>query len=725
MVSERLPETVRAKLDLLPASPGVYVFYAKPQRSLTNRRIAHAPQPERSAPERSHAPNEPALAPREEVRGEVLYVGKARSLRSRVRSYFQEGSSDVRAFIARLERELGDIETFVTQNEKEAALLENQLIKERQPRYNVKLRDDKEFLSLRLDTTAEWPRLQVVRKPRSDQARYFGPYHSATAARQTLRLVNRHFQLRTCTDTEFKARVRPCLQYQIKRCPGPCVVETDREAYAEQVRLVALFLEGRHDELVDDLQGKMSVAARELAYERAALHRDQIRAVERVRETQRVATASEVDQDVVGLFRQADQAEIAVLAVRGGRLVRVRTFGFVDVALPDDELVGSFLSRWYDQAPIPDEVLLSVNVEAREGFEAMLSELRKERPTGRSSRAARLMAPQRGPRKRLVEMAVENAAHAFEEKQRASDDVDRRLGEIQRKLRLPTLPRRIECIDISHSGGENTVAAIVALRDGQPDKARYRSFHIKQVRGGDDYGAIHEALLRRFRRGRDAKPGGPWELPDLVVIDGGKGQLGAALAARQDMQVEGLAIVSLAKEKENVLGEKLVDRVYLPGQKNPIPVHSTPALAMLALARDEAHRFSNEARKKLGKKATFASELEAIPGVGAKTRSRLLKELGSLRAIREADVTSLLAAGANRAQAQAIVQHFGYAASAGPESPATAPDVAPSEGPDTAVDTAVDTAAELQAGKRSERASFGEAERSALANAFESMFSDD
>lgn len=724
MVSERLPEHVRTKLDLLPASPGVYVFYAKPQRSMANPRTVRAPRDAGPSPENPSTSTSESLPPEADERarrGEVLYVGKARSLRSRVRSYFSESSSDVRAFIYRLERELGDIETFVTQNEKEAALLENQLIKERLPRYNVKLRDDKEFLSLRLDTTASWPRLQVVRKPRKDTARYFGPYHSATAARQTLRLVNRHFQLRTCTDTEFKARVRPCLQYQIKRCPGPCVVETDRDVYGEQVRLVALFLEGRHDELVNDLKGKMSDAAGELAYERAALHRDQIRAVERVRETQRVATARDVDQDVIGLYRQADQAEVAVLQVRGGRLVRVKTYGFNDVALPDDELVARFASLWYEQAPIPDEVLLATPLEALAGFAAMLAELRKTRPTGSSTRAPKVSTPQRGPRRRLVEMAIENAAHAFEEKQRATDDVDRRLGEVQRKLRLPRLPRRIECIDISHSGGEHTVAAIVALHDAQPDKSRYRSFHIKQVSGGDDYGAIYEALSRRFRRGRESKPGDNWELPDLVVVDGGKGQLGVALGARRDMQVEELPVVSLAKEKENVLGEKLVDRVYLPGQKNPIALHSTPALAMLALARDEAHRFSNEARKKLGKKRTFTSELDAIPGVGPKTRARLLQELGSLAAIRQADLTGLLAAGANRRQAQTILQHFGH----GPELAGGDPPRDPMRD-DPREEAARDERSDDEKAERDDarpRDEAREAERSALANAFESMFS--
>ena len=628
-------ETIRAKLETLPPSPGVYLF-------------------------RGHE-------------GAVLYVGKARSLRSRVRSYFQPGSSDVRAFIARLEHELGDIETFVAGTEKEAALLENQLIKEHQPRYNVKLRDDKEFLSLRLDPTAKWPRLEVVRRPRQDRARYFGPYHSASAARQTLRLVNRHFQLRTCTDAELRSRTRPCLQYQIKRCPAPCVFDVSRDRYGEQVEGVSLFLQGRHDELVEQLEAKMRVAARELEYELAALYRDQLRAVERVREDQRVAVVQNVDQDVVGFYRQADQAEVAVLEVRRGRLVGVRTFGLKDLSLPDDELVASFVAQYYAAgAPSPDELLLARAIEAMDGLAELLSE-------GRSTKT-KVLAPQRGARAKLLKMATENAEHAYREKRRAEEDVDARLAQVQERLRLPEPPHRIECIDISHTGGEETVAAIVALRDGAPDRKRYRSFHVKTVSGGDDYGAMHEVLSRRLRRGRERQAG--WELPDLLVVDGGKGQLGVALAALRDLRVENLPVVALAKEKETPLGDKRVDRVYLPGQKNAIPIHGTPALAMLALARDEAHRASNALRTKLGKKRRFTSGLDAVPGVGPKTRARLLRELGSLDAIRSASLEELVQAGATQRQARAVQEHLGAAAPAPPRA----------ERPDRSEEDAVDNA---------------------------------
>ncbi|MEM6956698.1 MAG: excinuclease ABC subunit UvrC [Myxococcota bacterium] len=617
-----LPAQVQQKLKTLPDRPGVYVFKGK------------------------------GLTPRPGGALDVLYIGKASSLRSRVRSYFQEGSSDVRAFVRRLAYEMTDLETFVTESEKEAALLENQLIKEQQPRYNIKLRDDKEFLSLRLNPAANWPRLEVVRRPRKDRARYFGPYHSATAARQTLRLVNRHFQLRTCTDQEMARRVRPCLQYQIRRCPGPCVIDVDRTAYARQVSDVGLFLEGRHDELVVKLEAQMKAAADALEYEQAAVHRDQLKAVDRARERQRVATVTSLDQDAIGLFRQGDLAEIAVLQLRGGRLVGVRTYD-LRPTLPDDELVAAFVTEWYARAPVPDEVLLPLPIEAMEGLAGALSERHRSRAV---RRATQVLAPQRGKRKKLLDLAFDNARHAFAEKERAKEDVESRLASVQAKLRLPTLPRRIECIDVSHSGGKNTVAAIVALENGAPDKARYRSYHVKQVNGGDDYGAMYEVLSRRFRRGRKGEKG--WDLPDLLVVDGGKGQLGMALAALRDMGAQ-LPVAALAKEKENPLGEKRVDRIYLPGQKNPIAVHGTPALSMLALARDEAHRFSNHLRTKLGKRRDFTSGLDAVPGVGPKTRIKLLSALGSLQAIQTASVEELRSAGATKRQAQAIVDMLG------------------------------------------------------------------
>jgi len=606
-----LDKAVHDKLAALPPRPGVYVF-------------------------RGHA-------------GEYLYVGKAASLRSRVRSYFQASTGDDRYFIARLDRELGDLETFVTETEKEAALLENSLIKEHQPRYNIKLRDDKEYLSLRLDEKLRWPRLEAVRKPKKDGARYFGPYHSATAARSTLRIVNRHFQLRTCTDRELESRTRPCLQYQIKRCPGPCVYEDIEQVYGQHVRHVGLFLDGRHDELAHHLTESMTAAADAQKYELAATYRDQIRAVESTQQVQRVALVADADQDVFGYLRRDDKAEVAVLMARSGKVIDVRTFALRDVRVPDDELIGSFVREYYLRGSfLPNEVLVATPIEAEGGLSEMLSE--------RAGHAVKLLRPQRGQKARLLRMAMENAAHAFNEKARAREDVEGQLQQVMQALSLPRPPQRFECIDISHLAGTHTVAAVVAFADGQPDRKRYRSFHVKNARPGDDYGAIHEVLLRRFRRAAKGDEG--WELPDLLVVDGGKGQLSMATRALSEIGIE-LPVAGLAKEKENTLGEQLVDRIYLPGRMNAIELRSGGrALQMLAHARDEAHRASNALRVKLGHKRQLRSELQDVPGVGPKTRKLLLKKLGSMKGVLAADEQTLIDAGATRRQASRIHAYF-------------------------------------------------------------------
>ena len=641
-----LPAHVLEKLDALPVQPGVYLF--------------------------------------KDAKGTVVYVGKAKSLRSRVRSYFQAGGSDIRYFIPILQRTVGDLETIVTATEKEAAILENNLIKEHRPRYNVKLRDDKDFLCIRLDVKHEWPRLSVMRrrsvgtskeaggegkagdKPGQDGAKYFGPYHSATSARRTLHLVNKHFQLRTCNDTELESRKRPCLQYQIKRCPAPCVYDVDHGWYEEQVGLVGKFLDGRHDELSRELRVRMHDAAKALRFELAAVYRDQLRAIDKVREEQNVVSVDEVDRDVIGIYREADLVEIALLYVRGGKLAEVATFSTKQAEIPDEEILAAFLAQNYEGSltAIPPEIIVPVEPDALLGIEEWIADQAKHKVT--------LIHPKRGARVDLLALATENAKHAFREKRRQKDDVDERLAQLQERLRLPTLPRRIEGCDISHLGGGDTVGAIVAMKDGLPDKSRYRTFHVRgtgaggELRGGDDYGAMYEVLARRFRRGMktNADASVPvaneppmsesdaeakrdrieWDLPDLFVVDGGRGQLGVALAAAKDLGLHDLPIVGLAKEKENVAGETLVDRVYLPGQKNPIPLRSHSAsLFFLARLRDEAHRFSNRARERLGKARRLRSELDDIPGVGPATKKALLEHLGTVAAIKRASAEELAA----------------------------------------------------------------------------------
>jgi excinuclease ABC subunit C len=642
------PEELETRLALLPARPGCYIFRDR--------------------------------------RGEVLYVGKAKSLRSRVRSYFQAGSSDDRAFLPFLRSAFGRFETIVTETEKEAAILENSLIKEQRPRFNVKLRDDKEFLTLRLDPAKQWPRLDLVRRPEPDRARYFGPYHSATAARRTLHLVEKHFQLRTCSDRDFETRKRPCLQYQIKRCSGPCVYDVDKGLYEQQVRSVSLFLEGRHDELSRELDARMRSASDELEFELAALYRDQLHAIESVRQQQRVVAVTDKDQDIVGLYREGDLVELAVLYVRSGRVIEAASFSQPRVEVPDREVIASYLRDHYgDDALgllIPDEIIVPVLPDGAEGVEEWISERRAALATaGRKPRKTQLFSPERGVRRQLLKLAQDNAQHAFLEKRRAEQDVDERLGRLQQKLRLPTLPRHIECIDISHLGGQDTYGSIVALRDGAPNKRNYRTYKVKVAAAGDDYGAIYEVLSRRFIRGKqasaedtgDERP--DWALPDLLVVDGGRGQLGVALAAARDLGLHQLKIVGLAKEKENVAGDKLIDRVYLPGQKNPVGLRpNAPELFILARARDEAHRFANRSRSKAGKRRRLASTLDGVPGIGPKTRQLLLRQLGGMARIRAATDAELLAIpGVTARHVKALRGHFAAAGAPEPGAASVAP----------------------------------------------------
>jgi excinuclease ABC subunit C len=497
-------------------------------------------------------PSDPGVYLMKDRRKKIIYVGKAANLRTRVRQYFQPATGDTRAFVPLLEGIVADIETVVTGNEKEALLLENNLIKRHQPRFNVKLTDDKNYLVLRLDARATWPRLEVVRKIADDGASYFGPYHSATACREALRVVNRHFQLRICTDHTLATRQRPCLQYQIKRCLAPCVLPVPPDEYAEQVRFVGYFLDGKNDELLADLRGRMKDAAGRTAFERAATLRDQIRALESVLESQRVVQDTSVDQDVLGFHRAGQAVEIVVLFVRQGKLVGNRAFSFGKQEFPDDEIVSSFLGLFYDlQAAPPMEVLLP--------FDIADARVKAEWLADKRGKKVDVLVPKRGPRRALVELARKNAAASFVSRRDRSQDSEATLGKLQRRLNLPKLPRTIECFDISHVQGSDPVASMVVFEDGEPAKTRYRTYRIKRAQGGDDFASMYEVLSRRFRRGREASADDdPWRLPDLLVVDGGKGQLGVALAAARDVGIDirpgaGLPIVALAKERDSMV----------------------------------------------------------------------------------------------------------------------------------------------------------------------------
>jgi excinuclease ABC subunit C len=598
--------------------------------------------------------------------GEVIYVGKAQSLRTRVRQYFRPGG-DERFFVAAgfLNREAAEVETIVVSTAKEALLLENHLIKRHHPKFNVKLRDDKQYLVLRLlDPTSVadesvqkrdvFPRVEVVRNIRDDNANYFGPYHSATSARETLRTLNRHFQLRTCTDHVLESRGRPCLQYQIKRCSGPCAIDVPPAQYAEQVTDVKMFLSGKNAELVQRLRGRMQERASAEDYEVAAALRDSVAAVERTLAKQNIVQDEFVDQDVWGLYREADTAEVAVLFVRGGKLVGRRTFQQKDQELPDAAVIAEYVQQYYATGTlIPDEVVVGVELEASDAIAEWLSQMRGKK--------IRLVEPRRGIRARLIELADRNAAASATSRRSKDSDIETLLQKVADRLSLVRPPKRIECFDIAHIQGSETVASMVTFVDGVPARGLYRKFKVRSV-DNNDFAAMYEVLTRRFKRGGDGDPA--WAWPDLLVIDGGKGQLGMAVTALTDLNVplggdKGVEVIGLAKERDLEAGSA-PDRIYRRNIKDSIPLRSnSPELYVLARIRDEAHRFANTFHRDRRSKQTLRSELDTIPGIGVTRRRRLLKHFGSVRAIRQASVDELAKApGMNRKAAEAIAAHF-------------------------------------------------------------------
>lgn len=567
--------------------------------------------------------------------GEVIYVGKAKNLRARVRQYFQEGTHDYRAFVGLLGGLLSDLETRVTRSEKEALLLERELIRNHEPRFNIIWRDDKQYLCLRVDTRHEYPWVEVVRNVKEDGARYFGPFHSASAARQTLRVVNRHFKLRTCRDSVLYNRKRPCLEHQIGRCPAPCVFEIDREAYAENVDDVLLFLDGKGQELAKRLEGRMWAAAQREAFEAAALYRDQLRAVEKTLQRQKVAFAHLKDQDVFGLYREGEDVCLAVVEVRAGRAQNIPLRLFEGLAADDETvLVSAALQRYTDGLSLPDEVVMPRALDDAEALSEVLSEVRGKK--------VRVIAAQRGDRRELLELAAENAAHGFVEQRRKSGAIERTLEGLKRKLRLRRMPARIECFDISNLGDSHIVASKVAFTEGQPDKKRYRHFKVRQGKGQDDFASMYEVLTRRFRRGLEES-----DLPDLVVIDGGKGQLNVARAVFSDLRIEDVELVSLAKSRlqgadEHDKAVRSAERVFVPGAKDPIVLRQSSAeLLLLARIRDEAHRFAITFQRSTRQKAKLRSSLDDIPGIGPNKRRALLAHLGSLKRVQEASPEEL------------------------------------------------------------------------------------
>ncbi|MFT4624819.1 MAG: excinuclease ABC subunit C [Myxococcota bacterium] len=581
-------------------------------------------------------------------RGKVLYVGKAGNLRGRVRQYLT--GSDERTMVPFLVSRAHDVEVVVTVTEKEALLLENHLIKEHRPKYNVKLRDDSNFLHLRIDLAERWPRYTLTRYIRNDKAKYFGPYHSASKARQTLAFVGRAFPLRTCTDSVLRSRTRPCLLFQMGRCAAPCVDAVEEAEYGAIARQSTLLLQGRQREALTHLRERMLAHAAALEFERAARLRDLIISIEATLERQNVVDTKLGDRDVWGLFRQGSTGAVAVVPVREGRMGQPTAKVLPAMVGDDAEVLSSLLNSWYAEgSEIPDEVLVPARPADADALEEVMSDRRGRRVT--------LHVPQRGSKARLVELAEENARVRYLAETDEEARHVRAMRDLADALELAEPPRRMECFDNSNLQGTDPVAAMAVFIDGKPARAEYRRYRVKTVEGADDYASMREILDRRLRRGIDEG-----NLPDLIVVDGGKGQLKVAMAVLEDLGLHALPVCGISKPRtERKKGDRAAtDKIVLPHRKDPLRLSvSHPGLRVLQHLRDETHRSAIRYHRKVRNASNLASALEGIRGVGPRRRVSLLRALGSVEAVAMADVETIAAVpGVGMTVARAIKAAF-------------------------------------------------------------------
>ncbi|MDE3118694.1 MAG: excinuclease ABC subunit UvrC [Nitrospirota bacterium] len=585
-----------------------------------------------------HLPAQPGVYLMKNGKGEILYIGKALVLADRVRSYFLKGA-DHTPKTAVLVGQVADLETIVTRSELEALILESNLVKRHKPRFNVVLRDDKQYPYLRLPIKDDFPRLSIVRRVQKDGALYYGPYVPTNALRETLKVIRKVFPLATCEIDIDGTAERACIEFEIKRCMAPCTGNQSREDYHQIVKQVRQFLEGRDTELLDGLRAEMQAAAEQERFEEAARLRDRLLKIERTLEKQRVTQTASTDQDVIGLARQGAAVDLQMLFVRGGLLIGRKDFFWPDAAeAPDEELVRAAIEQFYNKDGLPPkELLVPTPLDDASLIEAWLSEKKGE--------SVRVLAPERGGKHQLLLLAEENAASAVADHLRNEATERLAADELKRLLRLDRPPRRIEGFDISNTMGEQSVASLVVWEEGQAKKADYRKFRIQTVQGANDFASMQEAVVRRYGDTEDLP------LPDLILIDGGLGQLAAAVEGLRQAGQAGLPIIGLAKAK----GEK-DERIFLPGRKNPIILHAaSPATHLLQRIRDEAHRFAITYHRNLRGKALIASRLDSIAGVGEVRRTRLLRRFGSLAHIARATDEELRdAAGVDAKTAAAI-----------------------------------------------------------------------
>lgn len=574
-------------------------------------------------------PDRPGVYIMKDHKGVVIYVGKAHSLRERVRSYFQKGAS-LSPRIESMTHHVADIEWMVTESDLEALILENNLIKKHKPRYNVILRDDKNYPFLRLYLEDGFPRIEVVRRIKQDGALYFGPYVPVNAMRETLKVIKRVFPLATCKIDLTRRYGRPCVEYEIGRCAGPCVGAVSEKDYKKIVRDVRLFLEGKDRDLLRSMKRRMNEEAERLNFEEAARIRDRIFRIEKVLERQRIVSAEVRDTDVIGLAREEESADLQVLFFRGGMLVGRKDIFYERCRdITDAEILLSFIEQFYSRdVLIPYEILLPAGIADVELVEIWLS----ERRNGRVS----ITVPRRGKKLGMLRLAIENAREAIKGHGRKVEEKDRGVEELRQLFDLSVVPDRIEAFDISNIFGAEAVGSMVAWERGKFRKDEYRHYKIKTVVGADDFAMMQEVVKRRYSRLISAGI----ELPDLVIIDGGKGQLNAALAALEEVGIKDIGIIGLAKAKEEK-GE----RVFLPDRSEAIELDMrSPATHLLQRIRDEAHRFAISYHRKLRGKEAMLSGLDNIKGIGKARKLALLKYFGSIEALKSASIEDLMEA---------------------------------------------------------------------------------
>jgi len=574
-------------------------------------------------------PAAPGVYLMKDAAGNIIYVGKAANLSKRVRSYFTSGQK-LSAKAQRMVNRVRDIDFFVTSSEQEALILELNLIKRHRPRYNVSLKDDKTFPYLKIDIDNDWPRVYVTRRLEQNGGRYFGPFASARSVRQTLKVLKEIFPFRSCTKNITGSAPRPCLQHHIRHCLGPCIGAVSKDEYAEVIRQIVLFLEGKQEKVIRELESRMEEAARALDFEKAALLRDRIRAVRQVIEGQRLATRVRGEQDIIAFVQDKDRAYAQVFFVRSGWLVGRESFILEGTRSEEpSQIMASFVEQFYHSAPgVPPLLLLQHPLEDKAVIGDWLQ--------GKRGGGVRIQVPRRGSRKELVDIVAENARQGLEQlkiKRLAAPKVLKAaLDEIKRELKLPRLPSRLEGYDISNIQGKLAVGSMVVFEQGSPKTSCYRRFRIKTVPGADDYAMLAEVLSRRFKRFNSAAD--DWAvLPDLILIDGGRGQLNAAVSAIDKAGAGPVSIASLAKENEEIFIPRRAEPVVLP--------RSSPGLQLLERLRDEAHRFALGYHQKVRSRVGITSALDAVPGIGPKRRRALLKQFGSLAGIRRASPEEL------------------------------------------------------------------------------------